>query len=556
MSRTTGDTALDDEILKRLQGKQFRSRVDLYRYDGSSWILIDDITGEISWSDSTKRQKYLNFGIQPISNEIEFTVQNINGKYSYGSGETEDGVLDLDTRIKLDATYLLEDEYLKDENDEVLTDENGVALSTGNREIKLYTSVFWLDDVRFNVNNTAIDTISCTGRDKYREAIEKDVFIGDLSSGVAIDALIKQVCDQIGISYSATSIVDLSSFGNRTLPGGLEDAKKADEIFEELMAIINKSGSSGYQMYMEYDETYNDNILYVQPLPSLYEADFAFTEREIIEIASFKRNRDRFLQRMTCFDKKRVPNEREQLASATYTTDGTKTLTLSKDSLFRSYDYTVNTGSPTVSLTSVSADELVFEVSNTGSVTITVYGTGFNTYPTYSGEFISHTNMVANIGQTAQIESLFFESDDECADVAKGFVEKFENPDKEARNLVYPYLNVFLQNNDMIFPFIRNFFEYDLYYIVGIKHSWSFQSESTSFDFQDSGLNWDDIYAGFIYDSDYVSPPSQGALQTYVAPVTLPLKYDIGLGYDMTYGPNAKQEDIPTTGFQKNLDFS
>jgi len=94
----------------------------------------------------------------------------------------------------------------------------------------------------------------------------------------------------------------------------------------------------------------------------------------------------------------------------------------------------------------------------------------------------------------------------------------------------------------MVFPFIRNIFETDLYYIVGIKHKWSFQGgESTSFNLEDSGLNWEDVYDGFIYDSGLYRTPGNTGQEA------IDLIYDIGLVYDMDFGPNASPDDIITT---------
>jgi hypothetical protein len=534
MPRTTGSTELDNELRERLSGGHFRSRLEMDRWNGSSWVSVDDLSGDspINWTDSVVRRQYLNYGIQPVPNTISFNVYNENGKYSPGSGEAEDDVLQIGTKIRIRHIY---------------------PLSTG--DVTLYRSVFHLDKVIYNVNNTSIDTVVCRGRDAYKFAIDKSVVIDDLSGGVTIDQLIKDICDQIGILYTGSSIADLSSFGNRTIATGLGKAKKADEIFEILMAIINQSGSVGYQMYLDYDDSSNDNVLYVQEIPSLYEADFVFTEREIMSIGSFQKDGTRFIQRMSCFTTNETPDERENLGSATYTTNGQQTLSLSKNALYKTYTVTVNSGSPTVVLDQVNNGSLVFTISNAGSVTITVYGAGLSTFPTYAGESINHASMVANIGQTVTMESLLFESDDECRKTAEGAINKFANPDKEAQQLLYPYCNTYLITNDMTFPFIRNIFELDLYYITGVNHSWSFYNESTSYDLQDSGLNWTDIYSGFIYDSDYLSWPPQGALQAKPS-TNLAIKYDIGAAYDMTYGPNADETTIPQSGFEIDIPFS
>ena len=557
MSRTTGNVEIDNEILTRLVGKSFRSTVEIDYWDGTQWVLEDSISGEdgISWDDNVKRRKYANYALQPAANTISFVIENRDGRFSSGSGQPEADRYQIDTKIRLRHIYKLQSKYLTDENGSFILDENSKKIIIQD-QYTMYNTVFYLDEPSYNVNGTSTDTLSIDGRDAYKYAIEKQVILPDLTlSTTYIDDLIKIICDEIGILYTSTSIADLSAFGARTLSTGLNEPTTADEIFSTLMAIINQSGGPGYQMYLSYDDASNDNVLFVQPLPTLYVADFVFSENTIMQIASFKKDRSRLLQRMTCVDESQVPNERETLATQTYTTDGQKTISLSKDSLYKVYTVTVNSGSPTIVLDQVNKDSLVFTISNSGSVTINVYGPAFTTFPTKSGESINHSNMINNTGQTAQIDSLLFESDDECRRVSEGFIGRFGSPDKEANGLEYPFCNTFLINNDMVFPFIRNIFETDLYYIVGIKHSWSLYDEATTFDIQDSGLNWEDIYSGFIYDSDYYNIPKQGSIQNYPS-TNLPLIYDIGLTYDMRFGPNLRKSQVPTTGYYQDISFS
>lgn len=545
MSRTTGNADIDARIFEKLRSPNSKAIVTFDRWDGSAWVNEPnyDAGAGASWTDSVKRTNFANYGLQPISNKISYNIINRDGEYSPGSGEPEDNVYDLETRVRINVSYPLERKDLVDENGDILTDENGNALTVQDTYL-LYRSVYYCDAPSYNVNNTQIDTVSISARDAYKFAIEKDVFLDDLSAGIAIDALIKNICDQIGISYSSTSIADLSSFGDRTLADGLNEPQKADKIFSIIMAIINQNGSPGYQMYLQYDDAFNDNILYVEQIPNLFEADFSFGTAEIIGVSNFQKDKNRFLQRLTITDQQQTPNERELLGTATYTTDGEKTLALSGDSLYRSYEVTVNSGTPVVTLVQVNNASIVFNVTNTGSVTVDVYGTRFDTYPTITGEAINNSNMQNKVGQTAQIQSLLFESDAEARLTAEGLVSKFGNPDKQANGLEYPYLNIMLENNDMTFPFIRNIFETDLYFIVSIKHRHSTARESTTFDIQDSGLNWEDIYAGFIYDSDFIAWPNEGEVQDKPTQA-LPLKYDIGLRYDMTYGPNIDVDAIP-----------
>ena len=536
MSRTTGDIDIDNEILTRLQSENFRSRVEIDYWNGSTFVYEDSVSGDeaINWTDSVKKRKYLNFGTQPVANTVNFTIENRDGRFSPGSGEAEDDRYQIDTKIRLRHIYPMEKEFLADKDDNILTDKDGRWLEYQQREYTLYQSVFHIDEPVYNANGTNIDTVKIKGRDAYKYALEKKINI-DALSNTAITQFIKDICDQVGILYDSDSITDLSAFTGRTLADGYDEEKTADSIFEDIMAIINQDGSVGYQMYLEYDDTLKDNILYVQPLPSLYEADFAFNDNGIMSMASFKKDRSRFLQRMTVLTDSAVPNEREPLGSDTLT-DETKAIPLSKSSLYRTYSVA---GSGIVTLDSMSESSFTFTV--VGTATITIHGVGYDSFPSIAGEYIDNDNMIANIGQTSTFTSKLILDDTEANSIAKGLITKFGDPDKEAQGIVYPYCNTLLITNDMVFPFIRNIFETDLYYIVGIKHSWSFTRESTSFDLQDSGLNWDDVYDGFIYDSGLYRTPGTTGQEA------VDLIYDIGLVYDMDFGPNALADDIITT---------
>jgi hypothetical protein len=639
--------------------------------DSGTWKLLPDVDGNkgIDIAKSSKQYKYARFALLPVASTIKFNVLNRNGKYSEGSGESVEGILDLDTKVRVrggyrlgestgeqssaeslnganddffrtahsggivsidssagnpskyfpdlfvplydsetydDSTYSADAYYVHvfdntdyaDINDFDITCNsadgtiywrvadnldaekteswttagatvNGtktvtVNNSQGKRYLLIavvwdgitwsnasqitgltvryeefiewvYYDVFYLDSPSFSDPKApAMPMITCGGRDIFKRAIDADVNLEDLSGGIVLDQLVKDVCDVIGIQYTASSIADLSGFGNRTLSAGLEDITKAYKVFELIMQIINKAGNK-YQMYMEYDSSVDDNILFVQPNPDEYVTDFVFNYKHYENLGNKRKNYDRLLKRISVFSDQQTIDPEKQLDTATYNTTGQKTLTWSPDAEYKRYTVVVNSGDAMVVLDDVNPGSIVFTISGTSiDVTITVFGNEWPSAPDKEGEWIDHDNMIANRGNTARMINPLVLSDAECSDIAQGFIERFGTPDKEANNLKYPYLHLLLEQNDMNLIWSRYTFVDDLYFITGIIYHWDNSArpaDNTIFNLDDSGLDFGDL-GDYIYDRD--KAPVSGTI----------MLYDIGYVYDMADGPAATDAEI------------
>ena len=68
-----------------------------------------------------------------------------------------------------------------------------------------------------------------------------------------------------------------------------------------IMQIANKSTGSEarYQMYTAYDDTFDDNILFLQQIPTNLVADFVFNFNHYISISNRQENYDKALKRIT-----------------------------------------------------------------------------------------------------------------------------------------------------------------------------------------------------------------------------------------------------------------
>jgi hypothetical protein len=189
------------------------------------------------------------------------------------------------------------------------------------------------------------------------------------AGALQVDELIKEIADQINLPYTASSIADLSAFGDITWADGLADLDTADEVYELCMQKIL---STGYQMYLKYDETEDENILFVTAKPSALEADGAFNYKNYINIGSTRKNNDKMLQRISIISDQQVVNAKEQLAQTAYTTTGAKTMSWSGNAIYK--DISIDKPNDiTISGLEVSPTQIDFTIDAiTGTVTITV----------------------------------------------------------------------------------------------------------------------------------------------------------------------------------------
>ena len=110
--RSASTEARSEEISGQLIASQCKAECAIYfeNTDGE-WQLLEHLNEEkgIDWDESGQRFDFSNINLVPACATINFEVLNPGGLYSPGSGYDLDNVLDIDTRIKLKAGYLLED---------------------------------------------------------------------------------------------------------------------------------------------------------------------------------------------------------------------------------------------------------------------------------------------------------------------------------------------------------------------------------------------------------------------------------------------------------------
>lgn len=685
--REASTPEITSEIAENLISSNFRTTTYLEVYRGGDPAYIEDldINSGIKWSLGGKKRKYANFSLTPLTGTCSFQVDNINGRYSPGSGTTFENIFDNDVKIRLQSGYYLNDlkeeeektvnlnnisgfyvgsyfhrtiydsgtvkidlsaSYLKHFSDllnplygsETYNDStyavgsitvhtydllkqdygqfNGFKITANNTtgtvyyralndafcltfsnssdwtsvgnladgikdvtitpvkkrfiqvaviydgisfssdlqitDIKvkiqsqielLYKSVFYLDTPNFDDPPAPVaPKVFCTARDAYKRAINTEINLQDYSSvNISVNDLIKEVCDQIGIKYTSSSISDLTSFPDINLASGLGEVKFADDVFVLIMEKIN---SENYQMYLEYDETEDDNIMFVKQKPNTSEeADGAFSFTNYVSIGSSKKNNDKALQRFTILSNSRVIAAEEQLDSQVISSIGNFVFSWSGEAEYKRFeaDFPDNIRG-TVVVTPTTATLTVTEI--TGTVTVTLYGNKWSsTAPDFEGEAINFNNMMNGIGTTSQSINPILTSDVECKTAAEGFISSFASPIQESQGLIWPYLNLLPEINDVFLMWRRYFLDDNLYFITGISNTWD-ESENpkqeTSFDLDDSGRNFSETNS-FVYDDE-----------------PTPMKYDSGFLYDMGIStPQSSDAEIDAASIIiNNITFS
>ena len=403
----------------------------------------------------------------------------------------------------------------------------------------IYTDVFYLDVPQQIDPANGFSTVKCSGRNIWKKAVETDINVEDLTAGVALTQLIKDIADKVNIKYSVTSIADLSAFSNRTLATGYGDTIKVEQVFEDIMTIIQDD----YQMYMEYDAALDDNILFVQLKPTDFEAQFVLHFNKY-QSATKKKDYGRLLQRLTVLDTDAVVDKEEELDSeVAQSGTGAQSFTWSGEAIYKRITFETSADGFTAVIDNVSNESVDFTVTANGgggTWTARVFGNKIDgAVPAGMGESVNSANMLNDEGITARITNPLVLSDAEAETIAEGFVNAFGDPVYQM-TIKYPYLNLLLEINDQTLIWAKNLFTDDLFIITGYDFLWTEISDSTTFHLEDSGRDFGD-QGDFIYERDlYDSTLSE-------------TDYDKGFIYDMVFGIEGKPSDVLESKYNHNV---
>lgn len=362
----------------------------------------------------------------------------------------------------------------------------------------IYRSVFFLDKPLFPEPDwPEIPRVTCGARDVYKRAIENEVNLKDYTAGETIQQIIKDICDDARIPYSATSIANLNDFGNRVLPDGLRESKFADPVFDHLMDIVSQDGMTKYRMFTQYDNDMEDTILFVQPRVSSYDAVFVMNYKYYTRIGDRSKNYDKIVNRFSIStDLAAEVEAQETLDSDVITIPGSHTFTWTGEAFYKRFKLFMNSGTrPAIVVTDVTNTSITILVgAGTFNMTISVLGSKFTTPPAYSAEWLHFDNNISGKGQQPKKENKLLISAAEAKAIVKGFVLEIGDPSNICNGLDYPYLNLLPEANDTIQLLARYLFDDNLYRVLGRRHLWKYTGGKTTFDLEDSGLNFSDIF--------------------------------------------------------------
>lgn len=381
----------------------------------------------------------------------------------------------------------------------------------------IYKSVYYLDNPSFDdPASPTIPRVFCKGRDIWKRALSTDINIDDYSvTTISPTNFIKTIADKCKIPYTATSIANITGFTNINWGDGFSDIKKGNNAFEFIMQKINPDG---YQMYPKYDETEDENVLFVTLKPNVLEGEGAFSYKNYINIGNNRQNSDKMLQRYTVITDSQVVDAEEQLDQESISATGDTVFSWSGGAEYKRFEADLPDNiAGTVVVTPTGATLSVTSI--TGTVVVTLYGNKWKTTaPTYEGEAINFNNQINGKGNTTRTINPLMTSDTECKDVAESFITSFASPVQEAQGLRWPYINLLPEINDVYMLWRRFIFVDNLYFITKASHHWdrgTIPNENTMFNLDDSGRNFSEASA-FVYDDE-----------------PTPMKYDVGFIYDM-----------------------
>ena len=425
-----------------------------------------------------------------------------------------------------------------------VTDLISVTFTVNDYFVGFYTDVYYLDTPSFTEPaDPAVPKISCSGRDSFKYLINSEIQPFDYTD-MTLAEMIKHVLDLNGVKYTATSIDSFSSIDTRDNDVNIDSPKPSTWYLERFMQIATLQGD--YNVYVDYDEAEDDNVLYIQEKPDDLIADFVFDYRNYKSIGSRKKNYDNVLKRITVQTESQSVEEEETLYTNTFGSDQTSLkVTLGSGlSFFRRIEVS---GAGSLDDIQIENDYDVTQsyayLTLTAPLTITIKGCYWSTLPpNWSGEGISANNAVNKKGNDVKILNPFLNSSVEAREISEFLIDNSATPVDEATSINYPYCNLFLVVNDMTMLWSRWIFLDDLRYITAISYTWNINkgiNHTTSFNVSDSGRDFYDNY-DFIYDE------------------TPPLDYDIGLIWDMGIStPQSTDAEIDSaTDLYNNVSFS
>lgn len=368
-------------------------------------------------------------------------------------------------------------------------------------------------------------TASFSGRDNLKRALETKISTPDIASSYDISTIIRNIATRAKIPWTTASI-PLS--GHTTSAADGYTNRKAIDALEECVQYLNTFDD--YRLWLDT----NGNLTLGIKSTDVTGADWVANYRYNAKALTKSKTSDMLLQRVMVSNDDMSLDAESQLATAHYTTAGTKTLTWVNPSMSKRWEVVVNSGNAVIAYVSNTGTEMVFNITGTSiDVDITVHGCEVNTPPAYYAEEFNSDNFEIGVGITYEIVNRYL-TGTEAEDLAARMCAEYGTPDYTVT--VELPLNPLIELNDRLLILEKNTNTKTIYVVESISHQFAAKGSSakTSLSLRDIGFDFEN----YVYDRAQITGFSN-------------MVYDTGFIYDYDIWPADDTDTYP-----HNTDFS
>lgn len=474
----------------------FDTLYDSGLYDASTYTK----TGyAVCTFDSVEEGKY---GLYALSASVTANTTNITILYRFVDLESDTGAwtewgASSNGTSTISIEQLFEKRYLQiafvfaSPRWSALDAISAVTLTVKSKVEWIKDGTFYLDEPDYKepaVN--VMPTVSCTGRDAWKQAIESEYNIPAYTA-VYYDTIIKSLCDIFAIPYTSESIADLSSFGAVTLTAGYTTTVTLDTILNDIMEIIGPD----YLMWID-----KDGYLHCELKPTSYQCDHVFDYRFYKEAIKTKLT-DIQLKKVSLDSSEESLLAEELLGEDNYTAAGQYTISWSGEATAKRYEFSFVSGESDYIhfyLDSWTVESGTFTIQQTvGSdafeVNVKVYGCKYaSTVPDASAQATSTTNTESNSGCSVTLINPLVDSNATATRIVEALLAAREEVQYQVIinfNLLFPLSDI----NEQALLLSRALFDNNIYLITGISQTYDGSASArTTITLTDTGKNFSD----------------------------------------------------------------
>jgi hypothetical protein len=330
------------------------------------------------------------------------------------------------------------------------------------------TGEFYLDSATF-ASDYDSKTVNVSCRDQLKKALATKISTPDYSSD-DVGEILRDICDRCGIEHNdgVTEFIDDTTY---TVTCDAFINETANDAINECMFYLN-SKDEDYRLFVNDDGYLQLEIRDI----SLTNYDFALNY--INHLFSYSRSfkSDDTIAKVTAYSGNPTSTSAEELlASANYTSTGTKTLSWSGDATNKRYEFVHNNTTSTFSNPSFENEEFSFDIGGSSpNTSVSVYGTKTTLSGAYLGEAVNEENFESNIGYTIDFVNRLLQSNDEAKTFAEQAILRY-SPEGDINFSADANFNYFplLEINDKCILIEANTLTFQLFAIDNLSVSYS-----------------------------------------------------------------------------------